>query len=104
MDERTTRAFFLFYFMSFKIPGSRIRIPRRLMTPLLHAANRLMVKPLLGQDGFALEAEQEGYEARWDAPALELNPAVRAFQKLTVRKWEEHLTRTRCVGVGSERA
>ncbi|MCG8591736.1 MAG: aromatic ring-hydroxylating dioxygenase subunit alpha [Proteobacteria bacterium] len=93
VDERTTAAFFLFYFKSFKVPGSRVRIPRSLMTPLLHVANRLMVKPLLGQDGFALEAEQEGYEACWDAPNLELNPAVRAFQTLTVRKWEEHLER-----------
>jgi hypothetical protein len=51
----------------------------------------VMLKPLLSQDGEAVEGEQEGYEAHWDAPPAELNPVVREFQRLTVRKWREHL-------------
>ncbi|MEZ4273333.1 MAG: Rieske 2Fe-2S domain-containing protein [Myxococcota bacterium] len=90
IDERTTRAFFLFHFRSLKIPGLSQTIPRWLMTPFLHLANRLWVGPLLDEDGFALEAEQEGYEAHFDAPLAELNPAVGAFQDLTIRKWEEY--------------
>ena len=39
----------------------------------------------------AVEAEQEGYERYWDAPPAELNPVVRAFQDVTIRKWEEWL-------------
>ena len=38
-------------------------------------------------------AEQEGYDANFDAPLAELNPAVNLFQQLTIRKWEEHLAR-----------
>jgi hypothetical protein len=40
-----------------------------------------------------VEREQEGYELHYDAPLAELNPAVNLFQQLTIRKWEEHLSR-----------
>ena len=93
VDERTTRVFFLFYFDALKVPFLPLRVPRWLMTPLLHAANRLHIKPLLLQDGFAVEAEQEAHLAHFDAPLAELNPAVGLFQQLTIRKWEEHLTK-----------
>ena len=95
IDERTTRTFFLFYFDSFVVPFTKVRIPRRLMRPFLRLSNRMLVRPLLAQDGVAVEAEQEGYESHWDAPVAEMNPAVNAFQALTVRKWEEHLARER---------
>ncbi len=93
IDERTTRVFFLFYFKSLKIPLLPVRIPRFAMTTVMKIANRLLISPLLTQDKEAVEAEQEGYEAHWDAPPMEFNPVVRAFQKVTVRKWEEYLAR-----------
>ena len=93
INERTTRAFFLFYFKSLKIPLLPVRIPRFAMTTVLKIANRLLIGPLLAQDRVAVEAEQRGYERHWDAPPIELNPVVRAFQKVTVRKWEEYLAR-----------
>jgi hypothetical protein len=91
IDERTTRAFFLFYFDALKIPFTPFRIPQWLMTPFLKVANRLLIRPLLMQDGLAVEAEQEGYLAHFDAPMLEVNPVIAMFQNLTIRKWEEHL-------------
>jgi hypothetical protein len=57
-------------------------------------SKRLLVKPLLEEDGFAVEAEQAGYGVHFDQPIAELNPAVHQFQQLTIRKWEEHLART----------
>jgi len=93
VDERTTRVFFLFYFKSLKIPGLPIRIPRAAMTTVMRLSNRLAISPLLDQDRFAVEAEQRGYERHWDALPVELNPAVRAFQEVTVRKWREYLER-----------
>ena len=93
IDERTTRTFFLFYFESLRVPLTRVRIPRALMTPLLRVANRLLVAPLLRQDGAAVEAEQQAYETHHALPVPDLNPAVALFQQLTVRKWEEHLER-----------
>ena len=93
VDERTTRVFFLFYFKSLKIPGLPIRIPRAAMTTVMRLSNRLAISPLLDQDRFAVEAEQRGYERHWNALPVELNPAVRAFQEVTVRKWREYLER-----------
>lgn len=91
IDERTTRTFFLFHFKALKVPFLPVHIPRQLMTPLLAIANKVMIGPLLDQDGVAVELEQAGYERHWDAPIAEINPAVHAFQKLTIRKWEEYL-------------
>ena len=91
IDERTTRVFFLFYFDALKIPLTPLRLPQGLIGGLLRIANRVLIRPLLSQDGFAVEAEQRGHEKHFDAPLAELNPAVSLFQQLTIRKWEEHL-------------
>jgi 4beta-methylsterol monooxygenase len=91
IDARTTRTFFLFYFESLTIPLTSLRIPRRLMSLVLRISNRVLIGPLLSQDGFAVEAEQRGWEAHHDRPVPDLNPAVSLFQQLTVRKWEEYL-------------
>ncbi len=101
IDERTTRAFFLFYFKSLKIPVVPVRFPRLAMRAVLKLSNRWLIGPLLGQDGFAVEAEQEGYERHWDARPLEFNPVVRAFQNVTVRKWQEHLEREKVNGAAN---
>jgi len=94
IDPQTTRAFFLFYFDALKIPFTPLRIPRAVMVPFLKAANRLLIKPLLRQDGVAVEAEQEAYATFAGGPAIEFNPAVTMFQKLIVRRWEEHLAQS----------
>lgn len=93
VDERTTRAFFLFYFKSLKVPFTHFRIPHRAMRWVLKASNLLLIAPLLGQDQVAVEAEQEAYERHWGAPPVELNPAVRAFQNVTITKWQDYLIR-----------
>jgi phenylpropionate dioxygenase-like ring-hydroxylating dioxygenase large terminal subunit len=91
IDERTTRVFFLFYFDALKFPLTSFRIPRGVMTPFLKAANLLLIGPLLGEDGVAVEAEQEAYEGSSGMPVIEFNPAVSLFQKLIARRWEEYL-------------
>ncbi|MCY4170005.1 MAG: Rieske 2Fe-2S domain-containing protein [Bacteroidetes bacterium] len=93
IDESRSRTFFLFYFKSLKIPYTPIRIPRWAMEMVLKIANRRLIGPLLTEDQFAMEAEQDGYQKFWGAPPIEVNPVVRAFQKVTVRKWREHLDR-----------
>jgi phenylpropionate dioxygenase-like ring-hydroxylating dioxygenase large terminal subunit len=93
IDETTTRTFFLFYFDCFIVPFTKVKIPRRVMKPFLRISNELLIKPLLREDGVAVEAEQAGYEAHWDAPVFDLNPAVLAFQSVIVKKWEAHLAR-----------
>jgi hypothetical protein len=59
---------------------------------ILDISKLVMIRPLLSEDGVAVEGVQEGYEAHWNAPPAEMNPVVREFQRLTVRKWREHLT------------
>ncbi len=104
IDERTTRSFFLFHFKALKVPFTRFHIPRQLMSYVLKAANPLLVRPLLEEDGWAVEAEQEGYDRHFEAPIAELNPAVHLFQQLTIRKWEEHLDKTPRVHLPTLRA
>lgn len=93
MNRTTTRAFFLFYYdhRAFKLPIVSATMPKQLMLPLLHLGNALLVRPLLAEDGFAVEEEQEGYDRHFDAPSIELNPAIAAFQKLTIEKWDQYL-------------
>jgi 4beta-methylsterol monooxygenase len=93
IDERTTRTFFLFYFKEFKVPFLPLHIPHRMMKPFLMVSNKLLIEPLLRQDLYAVEAEQAGWENHYEEPIAELSPAVQAFQALTIKKWEEHLSR-----------
>ena len=91
IDERTTRCFFLFYYESLKVPFLPVRIPRALMVPVLKIANRLIMRPLLDEDGWAVEAEQAGYDRYHELPIAEFSPVIKTFQALTIRKWEEYL-------------
>lgn len=93
IDERTTRVFFLFYFSPemLQIPLLGLTPPRGVIRSIMPIAKRLLVAPLLDEDGAAVEAEQAGYEAHFDQPMPDLNPVVHAFATLTVRKWEEFL-------------
>ena len=95
-DVTTTRVFFMFCYDRLRIPWIPFRIGHRLLTGFLRLGNAV-VRPLLDQDGFALEAEQRGYETHPEAPVIELNPVVGLLHRLTVRKWEEHLGTARAV-------
>ena len=91
LDDRTTRVFFLFYFDAVRIPLLRLPMPRGLQRVLMLLARPLLIRPLLGQDGGMVEAEQAAYERDPHAAAYELNPAVGAFQDLIVARWRAHL-------------
>jgi phenylpropionate dioxygenase-like ring-hydroxylating dioxygenase large terminal subunit len=95
IDERTTRTFFIFYFhpSTLKVPFLPITLPKSVMRGVMRIAKEVLLRPLLTEDKHAVEAEQEGYETHYDKPIAELNPCVREFQDLTIRKWEEHLAR-----------
>ena len=94
MDERTTRCFFLFYFMSFKVPFLPITIPRWLTEPMLKLSKPLYFDTVMAEDGLAVEWEQYGWDNHWHTPMTELSPVVHAMQDLAIRKWEEHLARS----------
>lgn len=91
IDEKTTRSIYLFYFKNFKVPFLPLRMPRKLMEPIIKIANKVHVGPLLAQDEGACEAEMRGWEEHWNKPFAEISPAVHAFQNFTIKKWEEYL-------------
>ncbi len=99
IDERTTETFFIFYFSSLKVPFTSRAIPNRILRRAMPIAKRLTVQPLLAEDLDALEAEQEGWERHFDAPLAELNPVVKAFQDVTIRKWQGFLDRQTTKGL-----
>ena len=91
IDEHTSRSFFIFYFKSLKVPFLPVPLRGRALQVVLDVFNRISIGPLLDQDGVVVEAEQEAYDVHWAAPPVELNPVVKAFQELTVRKWQAYL-------------
>ncbi|MEM9066873.1 MAG: aromatic ring-hydroxylating dioxygenase subunit alpha [Myxococcota bacterium] len=91
IDERTTATFYIFYFRKFTIPFTSRAIPKPILRTFLRIAKKMTVGPLLQEDADAVDAEQRGYEDHFDAPIAELNPVVKAFQSLTIRKWQEYL-------------
>lgn len=95
LDERHTRSFFLFAFRTLGVPVLPITIPTKLLDVIMPLANRVLVRPLLEDNGDALVAEQEGYDRFHESPVAELNPAVAQFEQLTIRKWEEYLASAR---------
>jgi hypothetical protein len=90
-NEQSTRVFFLFYYRDFKVPFLPLKMPQKLMLPMIKLGHQFMVRPLFNEDGWAVAREQEAFQKHWDAPVAEVNPQVMAYQKLTVRKWEEYL-------------
>lgn len=95
MDERTTKVFFLFHFNHIKVPFTAWHFPQSLMMLVLRLVVPFFIKPLVSQDGEAVDWEQHGYEQHFDQPLAELCPAVPLFQEVVVRKWEEYLASKR---------
>jgi len=91
IDERTTRVFMLSCAERVRIPFTPWLSPAWLARALLPLARRILVRPLFDEDGLSTAYEQEGYEAHFDRPSLDLHPAPRLCYQLTIRKWEEHL-------------
>lgn len=92
-DERTSRVFFLVFYRRLRVPGTPFTIPKSMMKGVIRLGNKLIVDPVFQEDGEALALEQAAWERHWDAPLAELNPQVKAFQELTVKKWEAVLAR-----------
>lgn len=93
-DERTTRIFVIVMYKGFRVPFTRAWMPRRVADAMVAAATPLVVKPVFDEDAVAVQLEQQAWESHWDAPIAELNPQVKAFQELTIRKWDAYLATT----------
>lgn len=97
IDEKFTHVFFFYAFKKFAVPVpmplpmSAKTLPTGVRSRLLALADKLLITPLLQEDGAAIHAEQAGYDEHYDAPCTEPNPVVAQLQQLTIRKWEEYL-------------
>ncbi len=89
-DERTTRCFFVFLFGPIHLPVINRNIPEFLRKPILWFTNKWYIIPLLGEDKWALELEQEGFDRYPESAQIELNPAVTHFQKLSLERWADY--------------
>jgi hypothetical protein len=93
IDERTTKVFSIQYWESMPIPYFGAKkfphaIAQRFIIPLV----KPITMEIFRQDGFTVEQEQIAYAAQPDRPIPELNPMVKRFNELTVRKWEDYAT------------
>ena len=65
--------------------------PRVIADKMMKLTRYTTLQPLLGQDVWVIEREQAGWQKNWDKPQPEVSPVVKAFQDLTIRKWESYL-------------
>jgi renierapurpurin 18,18'-hydroxylase len=86
-----SRSFALFFF--------RVRLPQWLLTPLkpilrplLH---RFVLRRFLAQDIEMMESEQERYLEHPERRYVEINPAIIALQRLTVRQYEQFIQQSK---------
>lgn len=92
-DETHSQFFFILFVKSLKIPFTKIKIPAEVMQPFMAFGMRFSFDPIFAEDKMAVEWEMDGFLRNWDTPMAELSPAVKAFQDLTIRKWQAHLDR-----------
>jgi hypothetical protein len=93
VSRTKNRHIFIFYLRPdvVKLPLLNTRLPHWVADKMMKAARVMTLQPLLGQDVWVIEHEQDGWERHWDKPTPELSPVVKAFQDLTIRKWQEFL-------------
>lgn len=92
-DETHSHLFFVLFVRSLKIPFTKLKIPNEVMKRFMPIGMKFQFDPVFEQDREALEWEMDGYLRNWHTPMAELSPAVKAFQDLTIRKWQEYLDR-----------
>jgi phenylpropionate dioxygenase-like ring-hydroxylating dioxygenase large terminal subunit len=94
LDVRRTRVFFSILFASdaLCLPLTRLSLPHRCVQLFLCIAKRLMITPLLKEDGEAVEAEQDAFDSIQDARFMEFNPVAALVQRMIVQRWQAYAT------------
>jgi phenylpropionate dioxygenase-like ring-hydroxylating dioxygenase large terminal subunit len=92
LDLRRTQVFFTIVvdFDALRVPLTPFRMPRPCAQLFLRGARKLMIAPLIAQDGRAVEAEQEAVDTVPDARIIELNPVTGLVQKMIVERWRAY--------------
>ena len=90
VSVRATRVFFVFCYDRLELDFFPLRLGHGAVRAFLTAIHG-SVRRLLGQDGFALEAEQAAWDRHFERPVPDLNPVVALVERLTIDKWQEYL-------------
>ena len=87
VDDTESRSFALFFF--------KVNLPKWLLNPirplLSDLIQRFMLQRFLRQDVEMMESEQQAYLAQPQRRYVEINPAIIALQRLTVRQYEQFM-------------
>lgn len=83
---------FAFFFFRVRLPQWIINPLQPLLSPLLR---RFVLEKFLAQDIGMIESEQRTYLANPQRRYVEINPAIIAIQRVTVRQYEEFMQQSR---------
>jgi phenylpropionate dioxygenase-like ring-hydroxylating dioxygenase large terminal subunit len=94
IDPRRTQVFFTIVvdFDALRFPLTPLKLPYHCAQLFLNVAKKLMIAPLVQEDGRAVEAEQEAVDSIPDARFVELNPVTSLVQEMIVRRWQAYET------------
>lgn len=102
IDVRQTRVFFSIVvdFGALRVPFTSLTLPYRCAKVFLNIAKRLMIAPLIQEDGDAVEAEQAAVDSVAGERMVELNPVTDLVQTVIVRKWRAYEAGEKSAGQG----
>jgi renierapurpurin 18,18'-hydroxylase len=80
-----TRSFSLLFLPKVRLPKWLLRLAGAVMVPIVR---RLLFMPFLEQDIGMMESEQRTYDDNKERRYVEVNPAIIALQRVTVRQYE----------------
>jgi hypothetical protein len=89
LDATHTRVFTIQFWEPASIPFTGRRLPASWFQPAMRVVQPI-TETIFKQDGFTVEEEQKSWERYSDRPIPEPNPLVKAFNDLSVRKWEAY--------------
>ena len=101
IDEGRTKVFTIQFWAP---PKVGVRVPASLFETMALPLIRPITKEIFRQDGFTVEEEHRAYHEDPTRPLPELNPMVRRFNELTVRKWDEYVAYRRDGGQSEAQA
>lgn len=95
VSDQESRSFALFFFRV-RLPQWVIRSIQKLLVPLLR---RFFLEKFLAQDKEMMESEQQNYNANPQRHYAEINPAIIAIQRMTLRQFERYVANTDALNV-----
>ena len=91
VSSQESRSFALFFFRV-RLPQWVIRSLQKVLVPVLR---RFFLEKFLAQDREMMESEQQNYNVNPQRHYAEINPAIIAIQRITLRQFERYMAGSR---------